>query len=163
MKKVLLILTAFFLVVIQTSMSSSVEIIGVAPNLIFIFAIVFGLNSSTHTATATGCLCGIISDCCDYGTIGCSALVLMYVTFLSNLASKKFYYDNKLVGIVIVFVSGLLFESVRLFISNLMFSNASFVTVFFRYILPEAVFNSVVAFPLMWWIKWLKNEYIRGI
>ena len=163
MKKVLLALTAFLLFIIQTSMSSSLKILDVAPNLIFIFVIVYGLNSSTFMAGVLGCVWGILIDCADYTVMGYNALILMYVSFLSSLISKKFYYDNRLVGVIIVFVSSVAYEFLRFFISNLLFSDASFSLVLFRYILPEAVFNSVLSIPLMWWIKWLKNEYIRGI
>lgn len=163
MKKILLILTAFILAVIQTSVASSVKILDVAPNLIFIFAIVYGLDSTTFSAGVVGCLCGILTDCADCTFIGHSALVLMYVSFLSSLISKKFYYDNKLVGILIVFASSIAYEFIRFFIASIMTADAGTAYMLFRYILPEAVYNSVLSVPLMWWIKWLKNEYIRGI
>ena len=163
MKKLLLILTAFLLVVIQTSMSPLLEIINVAPNLIFIFAIIYGINTSPFASCVAGCILGLITDCVDFGIIGYNALLLMYVSFFSSLVSNKFYYNNRLVGVVVVFVSGLIYESLRFALANFLIADALFSQVLLRYILPEAVMNSVLCVPLMWWIKWLKNEYIRGI
>lgn len=163
MKKLLIILTAFLLFVCQTSLGESIDILGVSPNLILIFSIVYSLDSTNYMAILTGCICGLMSDLADNEMVGVSALLMMYISFGAGIASKKFYYDNKLVGLIIVFVSSIVFEFSKFFIINLLYNEVSAPVVFFRFVLPGAVYNSILSIPLMWWINKLKNEYIRGI
>ncbi|MBE7049797.1 MAG: rod shape-determining protein MreD [Ruminococcaceae bacterium] len=163
MKKTLIILTAFVMFVFQTSLGELIDIFGIVPNLILIFVIAYSLDTTAFVASLVGCVCGIMIDFSDNGILGLGAIVMMYVALGANVVSKKFYYDNKFVGLIIVFISGLIFESSRFFIMNLLYSGTQTPLIFFRYIFPEAVYNSVLSVPIMWWVNYLKNEYIRGI
>lgn len=163
MKKILIILTAFVMYIIQTSLSDAIDIFGVAPNLMLIFAIAYSLDTTTFAASVVGCICGIMIDFADNGIIGVGGIIMMYVSLGAGILSGRFYYNNKIVGLVIVFVSGLVFEFSRAFIMNLLYADISMSLIFFRYILPEAVYNSVLSIPVIWWVNYLKNEYIRGI
>lgn len=163
LKKTLVILTAFFLFVVQTSLGETIDIFGVVPNLILVFAVAYSLDSSAFSAALAGCICGLLTDFSDNGIVGIGGFFMMCICFCASIVSKKFYYDNKLSGLIIVFVSGLLFELSKVFIVNLIYTEFSLTSVFFRFILPGAVYNSCLSLPLMWWINWLKNEYVRGI
>ena len=89
---------------IQTSLGELIDVFGIAPNLILVFVIVYSLDTTGFMATLIGGICGLMTDFADAGIVGIGGFVMMYVSFASSIVSKKFYYDNKLVGIIIVFV-----------------------------------------------------------
>lgn len=163
MKKFLSALTFVLLFIVQTSMGEELKILNIAPNFVLAFVIIYSVRSEVLTSAAIGCICGLLLDISGPGINGYNALVLMYISVLVSTISGRFYYENSLVPVIAVFIFGFIFEFIKLLISNALFESLPLFYVTWRYILPECLFNSVVSIPLIYWINWLKNEYIRGI
>ena len=163
MKKFLTGLAFAVLILIHFVASDSIQIFGVAPNLILTFVIIYSVNNEIHKAAIAGCACGLFLDAMSVWTIGYNALLVMYIAALVASFSGKFFYENKLAVIITVFASSFLFEFVKVAVSNALFGDLPVFYVTGRYILPECIYNSVAALLLVPLANRIKYEYIRGI
>ena len=163
MKKFLTGLAFAVLILIHFVASDSIQIFGVAPNLILTFVIIYSVNNEIYKGAIAGCVCGLFLDAVGVGAIGYNALAVMYIAALVASFSGKFYYENKLAVIITVFASSFLFEFVKVAVSNALFGDLPVFYVTGRYILPECIYNSVAALLLVPLANRIKYEYIRGI
>ena len=163
MKKVLTYITLLFLVVFQTGAGRYIRIFGILPNLILIFTILYSMTNGSMRAGVLGLVAGMLVDSTSYGIFGLNALLLMYTAIIVSYFSKRFYYENKTAAFCGVLIYTLVYESVLLILSQVIFSKAPFFYVFVRYIIPESFINAVISIVVLYWVKWLNNEYIRGI
>ena len=163
LKKFLTVLTFAGLIIIQFFASNSMQIFGVAPNLILTFVIIYSVNNEIYKGAIAGCVCGLFLDAVGVWAIGYNALAVMYIAALVASFSGRFYYENKLAVIITVFGATFLFEFVKLALSNALFEDLPVFYVTYRYILPECIYNMVASFLLIPLAKRIKYEYIRGI
>ena len=163
MKKALTFITLILVAAIQTGAGQYIRIFGVLPNLILTFTILYSMTNDSFRAGACGLVAGFILDSTSHGVFGLNALLLMYAAIIISYFSKKFYYENKTAAFCGVFIYTAVYEAVLLILSHVLFSNASFFYVFIRYIILESLINAIISILLIYWIKWLNNEYIRGI
>lgn len=163
MKKILTYITLVLLLVVQTAAGRYIRIFGVLPNLALTFTIIYSLTNGSFRAAALGLVCGLLFDTTSSGAFGLNGLIVMYVAIAASFFSRKYFYENKLAMVCGVFAFTLIYESISLIMTLVLFSQAPFFYSFVRFILPEAVINSIITVPLLMWVKWLNNEYIRGI
>ena len=163
MKKILTYISLVLLLVIQTAAGRYIRIFGVLPNLALTFTIVYSLTNGSFRAAALGLVCGLLFDSTSNGAFGLSGLIVMYIAIAASFFSRKYFYENKLAMVCGVFLFTVLYESILLVLTLVLFSEAPFFYCFVRFILPEAFINSVITVPVLMWVKWLNNEYIRGI
>lgn len=163
MKQFLTYLSLALLVVFQSAAGHYIKFFGVMPNFALCFTIIYALTNGSMRAAILGLACGLLFDCTANVAFGFNSLLLMYMTLICSYFSRKFYYQNKTAVVFGVFIYTLAIESISLVFTAVLFSDAPFFYSFFRFVLIEAVLNSIIATPLLFWVKWLNNEYIRGI
>lgn len=163
MKKVLTYITLVLFAVIQTASGRYIKIFGVLPNLVLTFTILYSLTNGSFRAGVLGLVAGLIIDSLSSSAFGLNALLLMYTAIIASYFSRKFYYENKLASFCGVYIYTAIYESILLIFTQVIFSKAPFFSVFFRFILVESLINSAMAIPMLYVVKWLNNEYIRGI
>ena len=163
MKKALTYITLILFVVIQTGLGKYIKFFGVLPNLILTFTIVYAMTNGMVRASALGLVAGLFIDSTSYGVFGLNGLMLMYTALIISYFSGKFYYENKTASFCGVLVYTAVYESFLLIVTQVIFSKAPFFYVFVRYILLESLINALISIPVLYWVKWLNNEYIRGI
>ncbi len=163
MKKVLTYIFLVLLFVIQTAAGHYIEIFGVIPNITLTFAIVYSLTNPMGKAAALGLLCGLLFDSCRVGAFGLNGLLLMYTCLTASYFASRFYYESKPVTAVGVFLYTAVYKALFLGLTSVMFSQTPFFQTFLRYVLVEALWNAVITIPVLSLVKWLNNEYIRGI
>ena len=163
MKKLLTVLTFAVMILVQFFASDSMQIFGVAPNLLLTFVIIYSVNTEIYKAAIEGCVCGLFLDAMGVWAIGYNALLVMYIAALVASFSGKFFYENKLAIIITVFALSFLFEFVKVAVSNALFGDLPVFYVTGRYILPECIYNSIASLLLVPLANRIKYEYIRGI
>lgn len=163
MKRILTYVTLVLLLSVQTAAGRYIKIFDVVPNLALTFTIIYSLTNSMSRSASVGLLCGLLFDSCRVGAFGLGGLLVMYMAIAASYFSRKFYYENKLATIFGVFVYTVICKSAFLLLTSVMFSEAPFFYTFARYILAEALLGCVIAVPMLHLVKWLNNEYIRGI
>ncbi|MBO5743318.1 MAG: rod shape-determining protein MreD [Clostridia bacterium] len=163
MKKVLTYISLVLLVILGTSLGRYIEIFGVSPNPALCFVIIYSLTNGSVRSASLGLVCGLIFDSVSNVAFGFNGLILMYMCLISSYFSKRFYYHNKTALVFGVFMYSLFYETLSMLFTAVIFSDAPFFHTFFRFALVEASLNSIIAIPILFWVKWLNNEYIRGI
>lgn len=163
MKKILTYVTLVLLFVIQTSAGHYIRLWGVLPNPAFSFTIVYALTNGSFRGAALGLCCGLLFDSGTHIAFGFFGLVVMYLSCSASFFSRRYYYENKLSIFSGVFIYTIIFESISLIFTAVLYGEAPFFYSFARFVLPEALINSLISIPLLMWVKWLNNEYIRGI
>lgn len=163
MKRILTYVTLVLLLSIQTAAGRYIKIFDVVPNLALTFTIIYSLTNSMSRSASLGLLCGLLFDSCRVGAFGLGGLIVMYMAIAASYFSRKFYYENKVATILGVFIYTVVCKSAFLLLTSVMFSQTPFFYTFARYILVEAILGCVIAVPLLQLVKWLNNEYIRGI
>lgn len=163
MKKALTYICLVFLAVIQTGAGQYIRIFGVLPNLILTLTIVYSMTNGLVRSAVMGVVAGLLIDSTSHGVFGLNGLLLMYTAIIISYFSRKFYYENKLATFCGVFVYTALYESVLVILTQVIFSKTPFFYVFVRYVLVESIVNAVISIPVLYIVKWLNNEYIRGI
>ena len=151
------------LLVVQTAAGRYIKIFGILPNIAFCFTIVYSLTNGTFRSAILGLCCGILIDSTTDVAFGFNSLVIMYIALSASYFSHKYYYQNKFAVALGVFIYSPIYETILIVFSVLLFSEAPFLYSFFRYAFVEAIINSLISIPVFLWVKWLNNEYIRGI
>lgn len=163
MKKVLTYITLILFVVIQTGLGKYIRFFGVLPNLVLTFVVVYSMTNGMVRAAVVGLVGGLFLDSTSYGVFGMNGLMLMYTALIISYFSAKFYYENKTASFCGVLIYSALYESVLLIVTQVIYAKSPFLYVFGRYILLESLINALISIPVLYWVKWLNNEYIRGI
>ncbi len=164
MKKFLTFLSLFLLLVFQTTAGQYIKLFDVLPNYMLVFIILYSM-SNTHAKTLIfGVTCGLMMDAVSsHSLFGLSTLMIMFMTLGICWLTNRFYYENGVLAVVLVFILTFAYDFLYLFLTKGIFDEISMFYCFWRYMLPEAVLNSVICIPVRYWTLWLKNEYIRGI
>ena len=163
MKKILTVAAFVILIVFQISVCEHLKIAGISPNIVLAFTILISINSSALTAGAIGCSVGLALDALCYGVVGCNALIMLYISVGASVVASKFYSENIFVSAIFVLIFGFLFDFSRAVVNNIVYDSISVSYITLRYILPGCLYNFLVSLPLFYVVRWLKNEYIRGI
>jgi len=162
-KKALTYISLVLLFVFQTSAGPYIKIFGVLPGIVLTFAVCYSLTNTTFKSAAVGLVCGLLTDSATSGAFGLDALIMMYLAIAVSYFSRKFYHENKLFAVCSVMLFTVVYETVSLGISVLMVSDVPIFFSFIRIVIPEAIYNAVITIPVFMLVKWLNNEYIRGI
>jgi rod shape-determining protein MreD len=163
LKKFLTYLSLVILVILETSAGRYIEIFGISPNPALCFTIIYALTNGSVKSAALGLVCGLLFDSVSDVAFGFNSLILMYMSILASYFSRRFYYHNIFALVFGVFMYSLFYETISLVFTAVIFSDAPFFYSFSRFVLTESIFNAIIAVPMLWWVKWLNNEYIRGI
>lgn len=163
MKQLFSVLFFFGLIIIQTTFGSLLAIGNAVPNLLLTYTVLYSLSSTPVRSGLMGAVCGLVMDMTGSGLIGFNALLVMYMAVIANHISNKIYCEKLSVSCIMVLVHTFILSIIKISIVSIFNSKIPFWYTVFCFSLPEAIYNMVVTLILYWWIKWISNEYIRGI
>lgn len=144
---VLYSLTALFLLVFQTTVMKYITISGVKPNPTLVFIVCSALLNGSTEGAVTGLALGLAVDMLSGKLLGFNALLGMYAGVAAGSVNKRVYKDNILVITAAVFAVTLVYEWFTYFSYTLFNQEKALMMLnpFTSVILPEAVYNSVLA------------------
>jgi len=155
-------ITVFILFLAQTTLGVYIDIYGIAPNIVFVFAICYAMYNYPVRSAVLCVISGLLIDLYGCKTIGINALLYMYiglgVSIFGGTLMKKNIWAVAF-GTIIVSV---LYQVAYLLFEYVLKADVSFWYGFLRIILPAAVYDGVVALGLSGWARWLSEEQIRG-
>ena len=154
MKRKVLFYSFFLLVflLLQTTLLHYAAIMGVIPNILIVFVIITGLLRGSTEGGTVGFFAGLVVDLTFGGVLGFYALLGLYLGIAVGSVNRRLFRENLLVAVVFTFVYSVLYESLIYVINNIMSGNMQFVFAMTDVILPESVYNSIVAllmFPFL--------------
>ena len=144
-------------VAIQETWLASLNLPGhIVPDLLLIMVICYGLLRGPNEGLLFGLLSGFFLNLLTGGIIGIEALSKMVAGYVSGLLEKNIFKDNLLVPVLAVFVGTLIFDSFSTIMHISFKANLNFLLIFISLILPQALYNSILA-PLVYYFM-LKLE-----
>jgi len=154
MKRKVLFYSFFILVflLLQTTLLHYAAIMGVIPNILVVFIIITGLLRGNIEGGIVGFFAGLAVDLLFGGVLGFYALLGMYLGIAAGSVNRRLFRENLLVAVFFTFVYSVLYEFLIYVINNIMSGNMQYLYALTDVILPESVYNSIIAllmFPLL--------------
>lgn len=154
MKRKVLFYSFFILVflLLQTTLLHYAAILGVVPNILVVFVIITGLLRGNIEGGTVGFFAGLATDMLFGGVLGFYALLGLYLGIAAGSVSRRLFRENLLVAVFFTFVYSGLYESIIYVINNVMSGNMQYLFALTSVILPESIYNSVIAilmFPFL--------------
>lgn len=118
MKKWILILISFLLLIIDNSLMPFFSIKGAYPSLLFIFSIAYSIITNRKEAVIIGIMSGFLQDIYFSQIVGLNALANMLLCFLAAIIGENIYREKRLIPtisisvmyILKVFIIGIIFK-----------------------------------------------------
>ncbi|MGB4503424.1 MAG: rod shape-determining protein MreD [Syntrophaceticus sp.] len=163
--RTLLIILSFFLaLILQTTILPLLQFRGVMPDLLLILVIFTALFSNSTIGGSVGFVVGFLQDLIISRYLGLYALSGLLTGFLVGELESKFFKENPIVPIMLVFCSTFLYNGVYFLGRGLCGSFPLTLTQMAWTTLVEAVYNIVLTFllyyPLMRLFYYMKKPKI---
>lgn len=133
---------------LQSAVFDGMEIMGVKPNLLLVVAVSIALCRTGMESAFMGLFCGLGMDILIGRALGWYALCLFLVCFCIGLINPKLYKENFIIPVFFVFFSSVTIEMAYYFIHAFLEGYRDIVFVMSHLILPESVYNAVLAIPV---------------
>lgn len=147
MKLKLSVYTLYILTVavLQSTVLDYIKVYGVKPNLLLVVTVSVALLHGSVKGASIGFLTGLIQDALSGKVMGFYSLLGLYLGLIIGFANRRLFKENLLVMIFFTFVSTLVYEYMVYFLNTFMQGGIEFVRPMRLVILPEALYNSVIA------------------
>ncbi len=163
MKSFLAYITVIILFVVQTTLGRYIDIYGIAPNLVFVFAVCYSMYNFPVRSAVLCVVSGLILDLYNCTNIGLNALLYMYIglavsMFFAVLMKKSLFT----VALGVITVSAV-YQIIWLVLVHVINHRAPFLYSLVRIVLPSTVYDGIAATVMYMWARWLSEEQIRGL
>ena len=155
-------ITILILFLIQTTLGQYIDIFGIAPNLVFVFAICYSMYNFPVRSAILCVVAGFLLDLYGCKTIGLNALIYMYIGLGVSLFGSTLMKKNIWAVALGTIVVSILYQIVYLLFEYVLKTDVSFWYGFLRIILPASIYDGIIALILSPWARWLSEEQIRG-
>ena len=154
--------TLAVLFIVQTTLSRYVDIAGVAPDLIFIFAVCYSMYNFPVRSAVLCVIAGLLADMYSMSFVGVNALIYLYIGIaISNFASILIKKNLWTVSLG-VFVVSFLYHTVILVVNYILPGHSTLWYPLLRYVVPTAFYDAVASMVVALWARRLSMEKIRG-
>lgn len=154
--------TVLILFIVQTTLGKYIDILGIAPNLVFVFAVCYAMYNFPVRSAVLCVISGILIDLYGCKTVGVNALMYMYIGLLVSLFAGALMKKNIWAVALGVIITSAIYQSLYFLFEYSLKSDISFVFGFLRIIIPGTFYDGIIALLISWWAKWLSEEQIRG-
>jgi rod shape-determining protein MreD len=143
MKYALAFGAAGFLAILQVSMTPYIEVLGVAPNLVLIFAASWAVVRGQDEAVIVVPLAGFLRDFLTSDPLGTSVLALAPIVLLATAVRLR-SVDTQFIPTVLVVASGsLTYGIISMTVLTLTGQTVAWTDAVFRILLPSCLVNAV--------------------
>lgn len=134
----------------------------VKPDLILIVVICLSFISSNEEGILAGFIGGLLKDIFSVHLLGINALVKTIICYLSGIIRGKIFYQHLLWLVAIsTFVFTIFNNMMFFFLLNALYSNYDFAVILKKYILIQAIINTILAPPIFMGMQKLFNYLNR--
>lgn len=146
--KLKILFYSFFIIIfllLQTTLLDYAAIYGVTPNILIVFVIVTALIRGNIEGGSVGFFAGLVVDMMFGSMLGFYALLGFYLGIAAGSINRRLFRENLLVVLFFTFVYSVVYETVVYIMNTIMSGEMELLYPLSRVILPEAVYNCVVA------------------
>jgi rod shape-determining protein MreD len=131
--------------ILQTVILSRFSVMGVTADLFLILTVIVAFSKGPIEGAVFGFVAGIVADMIYYGHLGMRALVYVLVGYCVGLLVMRFETINVWAVMVLTAVSSFCGQLIYGIFQYVMTPRSGFVTMVWRQMIPEAVFDALVA------------------
>ena len=159
---VLTYVTLLVLYLVQTTLGIYIDIFGIAPNIVFVFAVCYSMYNYPVRSAILCLVAGLVVDLYSQPYIGVNALLYMYIGLaISNFAGSLIKKNVWTISLGVLVVS-LVYHILTLLIGYVIPGHSEFAYPVVRFVAPTALYDGVLALVMAWWTRWLSEDRIRG-
>ncbi len=130
--------------VLQTALFPFLEIAGIAPDLMLILTVSFGLMRGRKEGMLVGFFCGFLYDVYFGYAIGPFMILYMILGYCNGFFHRLYLVEDVLLPIIIILVDDLIFNFATYVIFFLMRNRLEFATYLKDIILPEMIYTALI-------------------
>lgn len=160
MKRLIIPLALLLLTALQNSLFVHIKVLGVYPDILLTFIICFALVRGNPWGIVVGIGGGILEDIFFRGAFGINSIACMLTAFLVGTLESKIYKDNYIVPLVFTFAGTVVKELIVYLFLYLTRSSFDISTAVMSIIIPEAIYNSLLAVLFFRYVIKLTDKYI---
>lgn len=137
---------------LQVGVAPYISIGGISPNFFVIVVVIAAMINGSDQGVIVGFTGGLIYDLVGSGSVGPAALVLAITGYLVGLLAQHLFAEGWLLPVTVLGIASLFSELIYLILSAMVGSSAPFFSSLYLYVLPTAIYTTVIAvllFPLI--------------
>ena len=148
MRVLVICITLIINLILQSTLFSYIEIIGIKPNTAILIVVSYAILRGDVEGAAVGFLSGLLQDLFFGNVIGMYALMHMVIGYICGKPFKDFFHANFFLPIFLgsmsIFIYGVVF-----YLSNFLFlGRLDFLYYLRKIILPETVYTIAIILPV---------------
>lgn len=149
MRTFVLTLAIFFSLILQTTVLPLLKIAGVMPDLLLVLVIFAALHYGLPAGWVVGLSVGLIQDFLNARYLGLGALSFFATSYIIGFLEDKVFKENPFVFLILVFL-GSFISNIVFFVGQSLVGSFSFsFSLFWRVLIPSALYNVFVATVLL--------------
>lgn len=145
MKKVLLCVLGFLLVIVEMSITNYIEIFNVSFNLITIYITIISLYLDEIDASIIGALIGFVKDIAIGGVFGVNALSLFAIGYGISFLKNKIYKESNITIFALVFIASVFDSMINIITSIPIYNTYGILTLLIKGVLNIPLLNSTLS------------------
>lgn len=153
----ILIILSFLL---QSVLFSFQNVRGIAPNLLLILTMSFGIMRGRREGMLTGFFCGFLYDIFFGTLIGPYMFLFMIIGYLNGAFHKEFLMEDVMMPVIIIIVDELFFNFV-VYIATFLLRNRTNLFFYLTHVmLPQMLFTALATIIIYRFYVWI-NKYLK--
>ncbi len=138
-RKLVIVLMAWLLFLLQSTVFGRMEFLAAKPNLMLILTVAIGFMQGKSEGLLTGFLCGLMIDLFYGGLLGFNALLYLLAGYFSGRFSQIYFDEDVKIPLILTALTDIALNFVVYVAAFLLRGRVSFFGYFRGVILPEAV------------------------
>lgn len=137
-----------FLYIVQTVLGSSLSIMGILPDPVYVLAVYVALKEKRPLSLVFALVVGLIKDFSLMQTFGLNGIITLYIALSISLFTEMYFYPSILVNGLFVFVSDFVYQMLYFFLRFAMWGKGDFGFSVTSVILPQCIYNTIISFVI---------------
>lgn len=130
---------------LQVGIAPYISIAGISPNFLIIVVVVAAMINGSDQGAGVGFVGGLMFDLLGAGAVGPAALVFTITGYLVGLLAQHLFAEGWLLPVTVLGIASLFSEFLYLVFSSLLGSSVPFFTALYAFVLPTAVYTSIIS------------------
>lgn len=158
------VIVLFFLIIItfliQTTLFSFHDVTGIAPNLLLILTMSFGIMRGRREGLLVGFFSGLLFDFFYSSLVGPYAFIFMIIGYVNGFFHKTFLMEDVLLPVVIISIDQLILDFMIYVGSFLLRNRTDLKFYFIHIILPQVLYTALVT-VIIYRFYVMINRYLK--
>lgn len=138
----------FVVFILQTTLVQKAAIFSVSPSLLLVLVICFSLINEPVPSATFAVVSGFLLDISFGRVLGFNALLMMYLALGISYVGQDFFRETSRSASFLVILCTIVYETFFSVFNFAIFGESSFWYVLVRVVTVEALYNSIVTFPI---------------